>query len=576
MIKKIFFSCFAIAISQIAFTQNVSTTIQPKGILLEEFTGIHCGNCPQGHEIAGNLLNANENAYVIAIHSGFFAIPNVGEPDFRIPEGEIIDNEFGVNNFGYPSGTINRHSFGDDIIIYRGSWIKSAKAIHAEDAPVNILLTATYNGNNRKLSVKAEGYYTMNVEENSHRLNIAVIQNNIVGPQNGMGGGSDYVHNRMLRCFVTPMNENVWGEEIKSPAQGNSFVFDYEYDLPVHINNVIIIPEDIEIIAFVCASKKEVLNVTGIKPSYVNYEKPLMASLLKPKQEIGARYGFDFFEMQLKNQSDKTIYSAMFEVNINGIIQQITIDCTIPAFQTKTFWLRDLQYAINPSNQYSIKLIALNDEYIGGNTISGSFNAPAETTQKIFIEIKTDKHADENRFLIRNTSGKIVEEFGPYKPNLVAIYNESIMLEKNETYCFEVSDAWWDGIQDPKGYFKLRNEDGELIVQAFDVKLYGDRVFIHTSKELSTIDYKYDKQRITVYYNNLKQTIDISFNPIISGATNFLLYSITGQLLAEKSFSVEKDIICEVTFPATKYGKGVYLLKCEQGIRSISQKIIIY
>lgn len=42
---------------------QVSTDVQPKNILLEEFTGINCGNCPSAHKIAANLLLAQENTF---------------------------------------------------------------------------------------------------------------------------------------------------------------------------------------------------------------------------------------------------------------------------------------------------------------------------------------------------------------------------------------------------------------------------------------------------------------------------------------------------------------------------------
>ena len=556
---------------------NVPTDIQRKSMLLEEFTGIYCGHCPDGHTIARNLMYANENAYVIAIHSGYFAVPNSGDPDFRIPEGEIIDNELKVNTlFGYPSAAINRHLFNGEYVTYRSDWIKNAKAIHAEDAPVNILATAVFDGNPRKLSVKVEGYYTMEIPETSHWLNIAVLEDNIIGPQSGIGGGYHYVHNHMLRGFITPMSENVWGDEIVAPAQGNFFDFEYEYDLPAHINNVPIVPENIEIIAFVCAGKMEVLNVTGGKPSYINYEKPLNATLLTPAREIGARYGFNFFEAQLRNLSHQTITSATFEVTINGEIREVEWTGEIPAFQTKPITITVEPYIINVSNPYSIKLIALNSENLNGNTISGSFNAPIETTGKIFIEIKTDLRADENRFLIRDRNGSIVQEFGPYLPNLVAIYNETTTLNKNETYCFEVIDEWWDGIQSPRGYFKLHNENGDLIIQAFDIKLFGERVFIHTSKEVSITTYNSINQELSLFYDNLQQTIEISFKPVATGMANLSLYAITGTLLLQKIVTVEEGRKYELSLPASQYGKGIYLLKINQENKNATQKFVIY
>jgi hypothetical protein len=574
---RLLFFAFLIFCYQGVSSQSVSKTIQKRSILLEEFTGIYCGNCPDGHLMAKYLQYANDNVYVVAIHAGHYAEPDPGHPDYRISGGEIIDTEF--NDYGYPGGTINRHVFAEGIMVGRGDWAKSGKAIHTEDAPVNLVLTATFDGNNRKLNVKVEGLYTLAVTEPSHRLNIMVTESDIVGYQSGTGGGSSYVHNHMLRGFITPMDENVWGAEIPSPAQGNSFQFEYDYDLPVHINNIPIKPENIEIIAFVCAGKTEVLNVTGGKPTYINFEKPLNATLLKPGREIGARYAFNFFEAQLKNLSSKKLTTAKFEVTINGNVNVVEWNGEIPPFETKSIVINTPPYSISTTNQYTIKLVALNNENYEGNTISGDFNAPAETTEKIRIEIKTDLHADENHFYIKDEDGNIVQEFGPYPSDLAAIYNETITLEKNKNFCFEVTDDWWDGMKGaifgaPKGYFKLFNGDDELIIQNYDIKLWGERVFLHTSKGISVNENTL--QKACVIYNPSQQTIDISFTATDNGTVHLSLYSITGTLLIEKSVHTEEGQNMEISLPASKYGKGIYLLNINQGNKNTTQKIIIY
>ncbi|MDR1683060.1 MAG: hypothetical protein LBS25_06705, partial [Candidatus Symbiothrix sp.] len=156
------FSMFLLATGMSA-QQHVSTEVQKKNILLEEFTGIHCGNCPDGHKIANNLAAAQEGiVYTIAIHSGHYAVPNVGEPDYRIPEGEAIDTYFGVNSsYGYPSGTINRRQLPSyPYVLNRGVWTKAAKYVHAEDAPVNLWMNASFDGNSRQLTIDVEAYYT--------------------------------------------------------------------------------------------------------------------------------------------------------------------------------------------------------------------------------------------------------------------------------------------------------------------------------------------------------------------------------------------------------------------------------
>jgi hypothetical protein len=51
----------------------VPTTVQKKAIVLEEYTGIYCGYCPDGHKRAAAIKAANPSAVIIAIHAGNFA-----------------------------------------------------------------------------------------------------------------------------------------------------------------------------------------------------------------------------------------------------------------------------------------------------------------------------------------------------------------------------------------------------------------------------------------------------------------------------------------------------------------------
>ena len=72
MIKKLSLSLVFTFIAFGAFSQTiVSTSPENKNVILEEYTGIHCGFCPQGHAIAQGLKESNpEDFYVINIHVG--------------------------------------------------------------------------------------------------------------------------------------------------------------------------------------------------------------------------------------------------------------------------------------------------------------------------------------------------------------------------------------------------------------------------------------------------------------------------------------------------------------------------
>ncbi|MDG2052789.1 MAG: hypothetical protein P8J69_03345, partial [Flavobacteriaceae bacterium] len=111
MKRKIFTSTMFTFITLVIFGQTiVSTETELKNVVLEEYTGIYCTYCPDGHAIAAALQENNPGRVnLINIHVGGYSNPSNGDPDFRTPFGSAIANEAGVPF--YPSGSINRRSW---------------------------------------------------------------------------------------------------------------------------------------------------------------------------------------------------------------------------------------------------------------------------------------------------------------------------------------------------------------------------------------------------------------------------------------------------------------------------------
>src|SRR5690606_14615863 len=116
--------------------------------ILEEFTGIYCTFCPDGHAIAQQILSQNPgNAFVINIHEGGFAVPGSGAPDFRTPFGSAIVSQAGIT--GYPSATVNRHVFpgkgmtNGSTGMGRNWWKTTANEIMAMPSYLNMAVEAS-------------------------------------------------------------------------------------------------------------------------------------------------------------------------------------------------------------------------------------------------------------------------------------------------------------------------------------------------------------------------------------------------------------------------------------------------
>lgn len=98
---------------QVGDTTYILPTIpaaQLKNILVEEFTGVRCANCPEATASLKAIQKATPNRIFVAkFHTGTLAVPvKSTDPDFRIPQAVTIDNALGGAAQGQPAAVINR------------------------------------------------------------------------------------------------------------------------------------------------------------------------------------------------------------------------------------------------------------------------------------------------------------------------------------------------------------------------------------------------------------------------------------------------------------------------------------
>jgi len=244
----------------------VDTAQQLKNVVLEEFTGIHCGYCPQGHAVAQALQTGNPGKVVlINIHGGTYATPSTGEPDYRTSFDSALAAQTALT--GYPSGTVNRHVFSGlgmttgGTAMGRSNWVTAANQILVQNAIVNIGVSSQFNSVTRNLTVIVELFYTGSSSTSANYLNVALIQDSIIGvQQNGSTLVTNYVHNHMLRYLITGQ----WGDIINTTTQGTFVTRTYNYIVPASYTSI---PCDIskcDIAVFVTQSTQEVLNGVAV------------------------------------------------------------------------------------------------------------------------------------------------------------------------------------------------------------------------------------------------------------------------------------------------------------------------
>lgn len=310
--KKIILTSLLMSIAMWAISQTiVTTTPQYKTAVLEEFTGIHCTYCPDGHKRAKELKSDYPGRVILVnVHVGGYAVPSGNEPDFRTPYGTAIDNMVGVS--GYPAGTVNRAIFpalNNTMELNRGQWRAAAEDEMQDIAPVNIGATTSYNPSTREITINVEAYYTSNAANGNYNLlNIALLQDSLEGPQTGGSTynpgdilpNGKYNHDHMLRDFVTGQ----WGDSIKTTTAGSVYTYSVVYTIPNNVNGVVVNPDHCELALYITNTNKDVLNGITVPidngnnngntaPNYGNFNN-LNAAVLQGANPGVSNFTFDF------------------------------------------------------------------------------------------------------------------------------------------------------------------------------------------------------------------------------------------------------------------------------------------
>jgi len=222
--------------------------------VLEEYTGVRCTFCPDGHRRAQALADANPGKVVlINIHTGGYADPANGWPDFTTKYGSALAGMSGLA--GYPAGSMNRFTFdgaknaapyfkqqATSMALSRGGFNAAGADRMGQATNVNMGMKSVYNASTRELKVTVELYYTGD-ETGANYLNLVVLESDVEGKQ--IDGGtinSTYMHQHMLRDMITGQ----WGEKVPTTTKATRYKKTFTYAVPAEY-----VAENVDIAAYV-------------------------------------------------------------------------------------------------------------------------------------------------------------------------------------------------------------------------------------------------------------------------------------------------------------------------------------
>jgi hypothetical protein len=444
----------------------VSTSPENKKIILEEYTGIHCTYCPDGHEIAQSLKDANpDNIFIINIHTGGYATPSSGEPDFRTSFGDAVAAQ--SNLTGYPSGSVNRQFFSGlsmngGTAMGRGSWSSASSQVLNQSAYVNVGVEASINVQNNELTVHVEGYYTGNSPQSTNLLNIVLTQNNTLGPQIGGGMGSNYNHMHRLVHMITGQ----WGFEISNTSSGSFVNETFTYTIPSDYNGVDVNLSELNVIAFISETQQNIISGAEYTPTFEGLEYSNDAAILGIEENLNGNCGDSanpVVVIQNSGYDNITNFSIEYSIN-NGNTQFHNWSGSLGSLASTAIELPAINYS--PSDTNSINITISNDDNNQNNSNVFYFNqSNSYDTSIVTLNLVTDNYASETSWELTDSFGNIIALNGSLS-NASNYTTEIEIPTSDECYTFTINDTYGDGICCAYGVgsYSITDDSGNTII----------------------------------------------------------------------------------------------------------------
>ncbi len=593
--KKLLLSLTLVFGTLMMFAQTLVDTIPSnRNVVLEEFTGIHCVYCPDGHKKAQQLKDAHPNdVFLVNIHEGGYATPSTGEPDFRTSFGTAIAAQSVLA--GYPAGTVNRHRFpgftqnttsATATATSRGYWAQLADSVMSWPSYCNIGMSATIDAATRLLTVNVELYYTANGASNMN-LNVALIQDNVEGPQTGGSTynptqvlpNGNYNHMHMLRHMLTGQ----WGDTITTTAAGTLVQRTYTYTLPSSITSVPLELGNLELVAFVSEGQQEVITGTGAVPTYTNIAYANNVSLDEVSAETVICEGSLSPEIRFVNVGSAAITSATISYAVNGGTAS-TYNWTgnLATFGSDNITLPTITFVPLATNSLVVTITTVNgiaDQDVTNNSVTlNNINKTTITTSGLphKVTIVQDMYGSEISWEVKNSAGTTVASGGPYtdlSASGTATHEHNFDLSAVDCYTLYVYDSYGDGFNAGYGVgsYKFQNAWSTLVnsngkIGSMDKKPF-EMLSVIGVEESADINFN-------IYPNPASENVNFDFNLNSTENISLDVYSTLGQLVKTVNYGSLTGNQ-KITVDVKGMNAGVYFFKFNVGDKTYNKQVTV-
>lgn len=224
--------------AKLADTTYTTTTeaVTPKKVLVEEFTGASCPNCPDARTALATIAAANPNRLIVLeIHNDKTPqgkmIEGVSKYDFTNAQASEIADLFYPGLGSIPQGGVDRIVNVSTRLLPKSAWGSAISGRLALTSSANIKLTNTYDDAKREGVVKVHIGYTSDVP-NKQNVTVALIEDDIVDAQEYTDSIShNYTFKHVFRKIFTATSGSPVLDSIAVKKAGRVYEGGFKYTI---------------------------------------------------------------------------------------------------------------------------------------------------------------------------------------------------------------------------------------------------------------------------------------------------------------------------------------------------------
>lgn len=359
----------------------------------------------------------------------------------------------------------------------------------------------------------------------------------------------------------------------------------YAYKLPSTFNGLAPNRANLACLVYVTDADHTVLN---------NIEVPVESPVKAPLDYLQINlYGLDkvyagpVYDVYVLNPSDDTVRSLEFTFDLDGETRACTLNGLALPPKTESTVRLEADFDINKfqkTNVYTLKLLKANGRDVTANIVKNSFNAPLTLPSATFkVSFTSDEYGGENTVSLTDSHGETLYQAGPFADGERHVYTSGLIEARpGEVYALHVTDAFRDGVQQPKAsdYALKVLSAGDSVIYQASVGVYGHAVSFRLPKldtlaSAGKVLRKRSEFRASLRPNPANGQTMLQIDGLEPKAEVCIsIYNLQGKLRATMSRYPQASALT-VPLSVADYPQGLYLVRIMQNGRQQVVKLIV-